>query len=747
MARRTFSQSRLAYRITGSDSNLLSAAGTQVAVYANQACTVLADIKTLNDQALPGSVLTVDASSQIPRFLGPSDGTDTLWAKGAAGTTTVLAAEFEPRIEDTEAALTAHEGALDAHGDRSWAEGQFDLAGAAADALAAAIADAAENYVPLGDPALTDSRHPSGPAGGDLAGTYPDPSVARINGVEVTGTPSAGDALVATDADSASWSPAGTSAPPYVFDITTYGAVADAKIVSDGAVTGGTATLTCASSAPFSAGLVGKSVLIQGAGVDGVTAFATTFSSYNSPTSMGLAATPPTSITGAIVVFGTNSYDAIRQASAEAEAYLAAGHPHAEVYTPPLGGYILDGPLDTSKSGNGQVPFGVYATTAGKKSLHYRSDGSGAGVRHWEQLVPQISGGTWISFGFYSSTSAQLTDLNNNGNPGVISGPNEGTANGLAYGAAARFSNIQPMISNMAFLVPHTKFGISRGGWNFYGCANAHIKNVSLSTLAVVPGNAYTSPGTFATGLSVGCLMPAPGNNDLSLIENLSIQGGFTYAIFFSEHTLIDRIMALYCWAALCPVGSYAGSVGAVHEMRVLSASVEACVHDVYVVGVGSEGIGPTVDIHLSTESSTPNVDGNGVGALMAALGTLKLTGLFTPSGVSTAHPTGNEIVNGQSPRAIARKTAAFTASPIERTLVCNTSSAGFTATLPDADVNPVEYVFKNVGSNTLTVAAAGGQLIYTGSDTGSSTATLATGEILRVQAHYNGTSWDWYAV
>jgi hypothetical protein len=372
---------------------------------------------------------------------------------------------------------------------------------------------------------------------------------------------------------------------------------------------------------------------------------------------------------------------------------------------------------------------------------------SGAGVRHWEQLVPQFGGSCWISFGFYSSVSAQITDLNANGNPGIISGPNEGTSNGLAYGAAGRFSNVMPMITDMTFLVPHTAFGITYGAYNFYGCANAHIENVSISTLGVVPGTDYASPGVFGTGLSIAALMPAPGNNDLSIIRNLSIQGGFTYGLFFSEHTLILRVMVLYCWAGLCPVGNYAGSGGSVHEMMVLSASVEACTHEVYVIGYGSAGIGPIVDIEVSTESGTPNIDGNSVAALMAAVGHVKLTGLFTPSGVSIAHPTGIELVNGQTARAISRKIGAFTCSPIDRTLICDTTAAAFTATLPDADVCAVEYVLKNVGVNPLTVATTGGQLIYTTSGTGASTAAVTTGQTLRVQALYNGSAWGWYAV
>jgi hypothetical protein len=239
--------------------------------------------------------------------------------------------------------------------------------------------------------------------------------------------------------------------------------------------------------------------------------------------------------------------------------------------------------------------------------------------------------------------------------------------------------------------------------------------------------------------------MPAPGNNDLSVVDNLSIQGGFTYAIFFSEHTLITRIMVLYCWAALCAVGTYAGSVGSVHAMKVLSASVEACTNEVYIVGVGSQGVGPTIDIdQLSTESGNPTISGNNATALKSALGTIKLTGLFTESGVNVTGPTGLLLVNGQVPRAVKKKTSAFTPGPLDRTLICDTTAAGFTATLPAADYNAVEYTFRNIGTNVLTLSASGGQLIFTNSPTGAATTAVASGTTAKVQAFFNGSSWNW---
>ncbi|MEU9405600.1 glycosyl hydrolase family 28-related protein [Streptomyces sp. NPDC048281] len=143
MARRVFPQDRMAYRTTGPGSLLYSADGTKVTVYADAACTVLADIQALDGSALPGSVITVDATSLLPRFLGPTSGTDVLWVPGARGVAVELDAEVQTRVETAEATLNAHLADPDAHGDRTWAQAQFDPSGAASAAQAAAVTAAA----------------------------------------------------------------------------------------------------------------------------------------------------------------------------------------------------------------------------------------------------------------------------------------------------------------------------------------------------------------------------------------------------------------------------------------------------------------------------------------------------------------------------------------------------------------------------------------------------------------------------
>lgn len=532
--------------------------------------------------------------------------------------------------------------------------------------------------------------------------------------------------------------------PAWLFDVTDYGASGNARIATDGAITSGDATLTCASG-PFTLQDVNKSIMIKGAAITGVTSLIATIASFTSATSVELSINANTTVTGAQVIWGTDDTNAIQNAVDAAEAYLVS-HSYAQVYFPPSA-YVVAGALNNTKSGNGQIVFGVYPTTSNKKILEFRGETDGAAaVRHWQQTVPQFAGSCLISFGVFSSTSAQITSLNADGNPGVISGPNEGSG----YGVSGVYSNVMPVLKNLTILNSHSSFGLSYGAATFWGCANAYIENFGYGTVGTVasPSTDYTSPGVFATGLSVGLLLPAPGNNDHTIARNISCGGGYTYALFLTEHTVMDRFMALYCWSAIVAVGNYAGSVGSVHGMKVLTASIEACTHELYIMGAGSGGVGPIIDIdQLSTESSTPNIAGNTTGALNASLGDVKFTGLFTESGVSVQAPTGIRLSNGSVPRAIKRKTGTFTCSPIDRTLICDTTSGGFTGSLPLADFNPVEYVFKNVGTNTLTVGTTSSQLIYTTSGTGATTATVATGNILRVQALYNGSTWGWYAL
>jgi hypothetical protein len=128
------------------------------------------------------------------------------------------------------------------------------------------------NIVVTNDSRLTDSRTPNGSASGDLSGSYPSPTVAKLNGITVTGTPSNGQTLTATSTTAASW-----STPASAPDATT----TNKGIVQLAGDLGGTA------SAPTVPGLTSKaddSAVVHKSGTETITGTKTFSSSPVVPT-------------------------------------------------------------------------------------------------------------------------------------------------------------------------------------------------------------------------------------------------------------------------------------------------------------------------------------------------------------------------------------------------------------------------------------------------------------------------------
>jgi hypothetical protein len=75
-------------------------------VYLDANCTQLANITGLNNVALAGSIIHIDSDGLLPEFLGPADGTSTLYVKspGAAGGYAVYA-EAAQRLDVLEGAV------------------------------------------------------------------------------------------------------------------------------------------------------------------------------------------------------------------------------------------------------------------------------------------------------------------------------------------------------------------------------------------------------------------------------------------------------------------------------------------------------------------------------------------------------------------------------------------------------------------------------------------------------------------
>ncbi|MGW3135899.1 hypothetical protein [Streptomyces sp. NPDC001139] len=520
-----------------------------------------------------------------------------------------------------------------------------------------------------------------------------------------------------------------STAQAWVFDVTAtaYGAKGDGKVVTDGAMSSGSTTLTSATAA-FTAGDQGKAILVKGAGAAGVTTLVTTISTVNSSTSVTLAAANASggNVTGALAMWGTDDTTAIQSAINAAGTY-AATHGAATVRIPvaPAGRfYAIAGALVTGGSthGNAQLTIPVVATTGSKAILTFEGETDAAAVQHWEQTVPQTSGSTLVSFKVFASSSAQIASINAAGNAAVLGGPSQPGGYGVAPGV---FSNMHVVVRGLSILTTHSAFGLTLTALDLSGVANAAIENFAYGTCGSVAGGDYASPGSFANGLCPGLLMPAAGNNDLVLIRNVTCHGGYTYGAFVTEHADVYGMRILYCWAAFCPVGTYYGSVGSTHAIVATLLSIEACTYLVYIIGGGSSGIGPFIHLRIDTETSLPRFGDNNSGfASSTARGDVVLTGLYTTTGLTLDNPVGYDILDGQRSYAATAVSADYTVSTFDELVTVNATGAGRTVTLPTAVGRNRRLVIVKADSsgNTVTIAAASGQTIN-----GAATKVLST--------------------
>lgn len=501
--------------------------------------------------------------------------------------------------------------------------------------------------------------------------------------------------------------------PPDIFDVTSYGAVGDGKMASDGAMTAGSATLTCASG-PFLPGDVGKAVIVLNAGALNET-FSGTISAYVSPTQVTLSAIAGSTVSNMPVLWATDDTQEIQAAVNAAVLWAISNSYAATVRFPTTSGafYGVAGALDTSGLGNSQIRLPVVPATGRKLTLTFEGERTGAGVQHWQQTEINASGATIVSFGLFANSTAQLNSINANGNAAVIGGPSQPGGFGVAPGV---FSNVYFDIGNMSILTCHSKYGYTYSALDLSGIANAQLRDFMYATSGTVapPGASYQNPSVFASGLAVGVALPANGNNDNTIVRNVTCGGGYTYGMIATEHTDIFGLRILYCWAALCPAGTYFGSVGAAHSIRGTLISIEVCTYLIYIFGQGSGGVGPTMYLHIDTETSTPRFGGTSSGSLAAARGEVVLAGLFTPSGLTLDNPTGLRIRNSQLTFPSALKTANYTATSFDEVVLGDATSASITISLPTAvgRTDPITVKKVDFSQNFVTVDAFGSQTI-----------------------------------
>lgn len=102
--------SRTVFLTSGANKGKAAAQGMSVPLYADQALTTAADVRSTTDQVIAGTppTLTVDAYSQIPLFKYPDD-VDVVYTSINGGPAVPLYARTDERIDGVTARVTALE--------------------------------------------------------------------------------------------------------------------------------------------------------------------------------------------------------------------------------------------------------------------------------------------------------------------------------------------------------------------------------------------------------------------------------------------------------------------------------------------------------------------------------------------------------------------------------------------------------------------------------------------------------------
>jgi len=263
-----------------------------------------------------------------------------------------------------------------------------------------------------------------------------------------------------------------------IFNVKDYGAAGNTQTISDGAMTNGQAVLTSASGL-FVPGDVGKVCTVSGAGT-GTTPLSTTIIAYSSATQVALGANAARSVTGKVIVWGTDDTATI-QAALDACAAANGG-----MVWIPRGNYLYSAPMICS---------GV-SENAPLKGVLIQGE-RGATLVHKPGVIFPTGLLTGCALLIHYADYAVFRDIIFLGQPDYETGVMDVVCYQTGVGRGAIFQDVVVVNHWRGLMVDYsgTEYAIVSGCY-FKGCGQAAIGQTSLAGTAVITGNVVEVSGT-----------------------------------------------------------------------------------------------------------------------------------------------------------------------------------------------------------------------------------------------------------
>ncbi len=275
-----------------------------------------------------------------------------------------------------------------------------------------AAGSGATNALSANDPTTTNSRTPTGSASGDLSGSYPSPTVESIQGVAISGTPSTGEALIASSGTAAAW--ASLPAAPADANSATPGLIQLDGDLGNTATSPEVVSTHLSSALPINQGGTGSTTqnfvdLTNNQSIAGTKTFTTAIA--GSITGNAATVTTNANLTGDVTSIGNTT---TLTSSANVETIIRANR--LDQLAAPTSSVSLNsqkitnlanGVAATDAATFGQIPTSLSPTGSASGDLNGSYPGPEVVSTHLSSALPVNQGGT-------GSTTQNFVDLSNN---------------------------------------------------------------------------------------------------------------------------------------------------------------------------------------------------------------------------------------------------------------------------------------------------------------------------------------------